>query len=91
MALGGAPGAAHCIARKPSGMWWRTYEKHRQRIKWFEQKTNVEFIQNYAHPLDVNEAARFFRTVNSGAIGFYLRVEWRENWEVPGWVGAPIG
>jgi hypothetical protein len=61
MALGGEPGAAHFIARKPSGMWWRTYEKHRQRIEWFEQKANVEFIRKYAHLLDVNEAERFFQ------------------------------
>ncbi len=61
MALGGEPGAAHFIARKPKGMWWRTYEKHRQRIEWCEQKASVEFIQKYAHLLDMKEAERFFQ------------------------------
>lgn len=57
MALGGEPGTAHFIAPKPKGMWWRTYNRKRQEIRWCEDQAMRAFIRNYSHFLSQDDTA----------------------------------
>lgn len=60
MALGGEPGAAHLIARKPKGMWQRTYERKRHEINWRENEADRYFLEKFAHRLSKEDRKLIF-------------------------------
>lgn len=55
MELGGEPGTTHWIARKPKGMWQRTYQRKRFEIQWCEDQANRLFISKFRHLLSKSE------------------------------------
>lgn len=60
MALGGQPGTANWIARKPKGMWHRTYQRKVNEINWCEYHANLQFISKYRNVLSREELEMYF-------------------------------
>lgn len=55
MALGGEAGTAAFIARKPKGMWNRTYQAKVDRICRAEYQADLAFLSRYGDKLDFDD------------------------------------
>lgn len=51
IALGGEPGMAYPIARKPKGMWKRTYQSKQWQILHYENQASEHFLSKYRRKL----------------------------------------
>lgn len=58
--LGGEAGTAHMIARKPKGMWQRTYERKWTEVEWCEGQANHLFTAKFFHLLGQEDRELYF-------------------------------